>query len=88
MLETYLTLSLRNLGFNTTQTNLLSIPSKVIGIVALLIFTWLSEAINSRTVMTVMLQIWALPLLCALYTFNTHTSQWTYFAVVSLIAGL
>ena len=31
--QTYLTLSLRNLGFNTTASNLLSIPSTVLGLV-------------------------------------------------------
>jgi len=55
--------------------------------VGLFTCAWLSEVINSRTAMTVMLQIWALPLLCALYTFDAHTSQWVYFAVVSLITG-
>lgn len=48
---------------------------------------FVSEAINSRVAATVVLQFWALPLLIALYTFNSHTSQWAYFAVVSLIAG-
>jgi hypothetical protein len=32
-------------------------------------------------------QVWALPLLIALYTFNEHTSRWVYYAVVSLITG-
>ena len=85
--QTYLTLSLRNLGFTTTQSNLLSIPSKFLGMILLLVFCQLSEVINSRTIATVLLQIWALPLLIALYTFNAQTSQWVYFAVVSLIAG-
>lgn len=59
----YLTLSLRNLGFGTTETNLLSIPSEVIGIMAILATSFLSEAINSRVLATVVLQFWALPLL-------------------------
>lgn len=33
------------------------------------------------------LQIWALPLLIALYTFNSDTSNWVYYAVVTLITG-
>lgn len=84
---TYLTLSLRNLGFNTTQSNLLSIPSNVLGMLGLLVVCYLSEIINSRVLTTVVLQIWVLPLLIALYTFNEQTSQWVYFAVVSLIVG-
>ena len=46
-----------------------------------------SERINSRVLSTVILQLWALPLLSALYTFDKGTSQWVYFAVVSLICG-
>ncbi|KAK0456138.1 major facilitator superfamily domain-containing protein [Armillaria borealis] len=51
--QTYLTLSLRNLGFDTTESNLLSIPSTVIGIIMLLFTSFLSESINSRVIATV-----------------------------------
>lgn len=85
--QTYLTLTLRNLGFNTTQSNLLSIPSSVIGLVMLLVCAYLSEIINSRVISTIILQFWALPLLIALYTFNAETSQWVYYTVVTLITG-
>ena len=53
----------------------------------LLAMAFISEVINSRIAVALVLQIWVMPLLIALYTFNTHTSQWVYFAVVSLIAG-
>ena len=85
--QTYLTLSLRNLGFNTTQSNLLSVPSTALGILTLLIGCYFSELIDSRTISMLTLQIWALPLLIALYTFNEHTSQWIYFTVVTLITA-
>ncbi|KAF9486410.1 MFS general substrate transporter [Pholiota conissans] len=85
--QTYLTLSLRNLGFTTTQTSLLSIPSLFMGMSLLLVMAFVSEIINSRIAATLVLQFWALPLLIALFTFNQTTSQWAYFAVVSLIAG-
>jgi hypothetical protein len=48
---------------------------------------YLSEIVNSRVVATIILQIWALPLLVALCTFNEKTSQWVYFAVVTLVTG-
>ncbi|OCH95684.1 MFS general substrate transporter [Obba rivulosa] len=85
--QTYLTLSLRNLGFNTIQSNLLTVPSTVLGIITLLIFCYLSEIWNSRTGATIILQFWALPLLIALETFSKSTSQWVYFVVVTLITG-
>lgn len=55
--------------------------------IMLLATSYMSEIINSRTIATVFLQFWALPLLIALYTFNEQTSQWAYFVVVTLIAG-
>ncbi|KAF8203870.1 major facilitator superfamily domain-containing protein [Pholiota molesta] len=85
--QTYLTLSLRNLGFTTKQTSLLSIPSLFTGMSLLLAMAFVSEIINSRVAATIVLQFWALPLLITLFTFNQKTSQWAYFAVVSLIAG-
>lgn len=85
--QTYLTLSLRALGFNTTQTSLLTIPSIVLGMITLLGASYFSEIVNCRVAATIILQLWALPLLIALYTFDRHTSQWAYFAVVSLIAA-
>ncbi|CAK5280410.1 unnamed protein product [Mycena citricolor] len=85
--QVYLTLSLKHLGFTTTQANLLTIPSTVIGLIMLLVAAFLSEAINSRVLATMILQIWALPLLIALYSFNSFTSQWSYFTVVTLITG-
>jgi hypothetical protein len=54
----------------------------------LLVFmAFYSELINSRFGATIVLQLWALPLLIALHSFNKDTSQWIYFAVVSLIVG-
>ncbi|KAJ8084643.1 hypothetical protein PM082_003417 [Marasmius tenuissimus] len=85
--QTYLTLSLRNLGFDTTESNLLSIPSTVIGAMTMIATAYLSEIIDSRVLATIVLQLWALPLLIALHTFNRETSQWVYFAVVTLITG-
>ncbi|THV06580.1 MFS general substrate transporter [Dendrothele bispora CBS 962.96] len=85
--QVYMTLSLRNLGFSTTNTNLLVVPSTVIGMLMLLFAAYLSERINSRVAATMILQIWALPLLIALYTFDQSTSQWAYFAVITLITG-
>ena len=85
--QTYLTLSLRNLGYTTMEANLLSIPSQVLGLILLLVFCYLSEIIDSRIIATSLLQVYALPLLVALYTFDENTSPWVYFSVVTLITG-
>jgi sugar phosphate permease len=75
------------LKFDTIQTNLLTIPSTVIGMSGLIFCAYLSEMVNSRVLATVLLQFWALPLLIALYTFDQNTSRWVYYTVVSLITG-
>jgi hypothetical protein len=59
----------------------------VIGGIGLVATAYLSELINSRVLSTVTLQIWTLPLLIALYTFDASTSRWAYYVVVTLIAG-
>ena len=85
--QAYLTLSLRHLGFTTTQTNLLTIPASVIGMMTLLSIAFISEVVNSRIAVALIAQSWVMILLIALYTFDANTSSWVYFAVVSLIAG-
>lgn len=55
---------------------------------ALLLFTaYFSEIVDSRVSATIILQVWALPLIAALYTFTSDTSHWVYFAVVTLVTG-
>ncbi|KAG2756320.1 MFS general substrate transporter [Suillus brevipes Sb2] len=85
--QTYLTLSLRNLGFTTTQSNLLTLPSTTCGLITLLLTSYLSEFVHSRVGACLVLQIWAFPLLVALRSFGRSTDQWDYFAVVTLITG-
>ncbi|KAF9225352.1 hypothetical protein BS17DRAFT_801418 [Gyrodon lividus] len=86
--QTYLTLTLRNIGFTTTQSNLLTLPSTVLGLINLLVASYLAERIQSRVLGSLVLQIWALPLLIALQSFGLSTSQWNYYVVVTLITGL
>ncbi|KAH8826971.1 major facilitator superfamily domain-containing protein [Flagelloscypha sp. PMI_526] len=75
--QTYMTLTLRNLGFSTTISNLLSIPAQ----------SWFSEHIDSRVGATVILQFWMLPILAALTTFNKQTSHWAWWTLVTLAVG-
>ncbi|PVH85136.1 MFS general substrate transporter [Cadophora sp. DSE1049] len=65
---TYLTLNLRQLGFSTFNTNLLTIPSSVFHIFTLLGITWLSERLNERSLVASFQPLWTLPCLIALYT--------------------
>jgi len=82
---TYLTLSLKNLGFKTFQVNLLTIPSTVASLGTLIGITLLSEAFNSRSIVSMAEDVWALPCLVALYTLPAHPNPWVYYAVASIL---
>jgi hypothetical protein len=80
---------LKSLGFNTFQTNLLTIPSSVLFILQLLFWTWLSEKLNQRLVIGLISQLWAFPLLIALETLPAkfQGAKWARFAITSLLVG-
>ena len=85
----YLTLTLKALGFSTFNTNLLVIPSSVLFILQLQFWTWVSEKINQRFLVGLMSQLWAIPLLIALETLPKvfPHSNWVRYAISSLVVG-
>ncbi|KAH7117088.1 major facilitator superfamily domain-containing protein [Dendryphion nanum] len=86
-MTSYLTLQLRSLGFDTFQTNLLTIPAYVLFILQLLFWTWLSERINQRFLIGLCTQIWALPLLIALAILPANVSHWSRWTLSTLMVG-
>ena len=86
-LQAYLTLQLRSVGFDTFETNLLTIPAYVIFIIQLLFWTWLSEKINQRFFIALVSQIWTLPLLIALALIPADTSAWSKWVLSTLVVG-
>ncbi|KAG9311672.1 allantoate permease [Chiua virens] len=64
--STYLTLLLRDAGFTTFQTNLLTIPSQALGIITMFAITLVSESVNERAIVAMMEDLWTLPFLVAL----------------------
>ncbi|KII91646.1 hypothetical protein PLICRDRAFT_51782 [Plicaturopsis crispa FD-325 SS-3] len=79
----YMTLSLRNLGFSTFQTNLLSIPYSAAGIITMYGITLISETFNERSLVASMEDLWSLPFLIALYLLPANPNQWVYFGVAT-----
>lgn len=63
---TYITLTLKSLGFTTFHTNLLTIPYSVMHIITLLAITQLSERTNERTLVSMIQPLWTLPCIIAL----------------------
>lgn len=76
---TYLTLSLRNLGFSTLNVNLLTIPSMVGNMITMAAITLISENVNDRSFVAMAESVWALPFLIALRVLPAHASPWKFF---------
>ncbi|KFY37244.1 hypothetical protein V495_07273 [Pseudogymnoascus sp. VKM F-4514 (FW-929)] len=84
--HSYLTLSLRNLGFDTFQTNLLVIPSQVGHIITMLGITLFSDYVGKLAIAGIIGQIWVLPFLVSLYIIDSTTaSKWTIWAITTLL---
>ncbi|KAF1813445.1 phthalate transporter [Eremomyces bilateralis CBS 781.70] len=84
--QIYLTLSLRGLGFNTFETNLLTIPYTVLHIIAMFAITVVAETWGQLAFTALAGQIWILPFLIYLNIVDTtKVSRWTIWAVTSLL---
>ncbi|EPY53076.1 phthalate transporter [Schizosaccharomyces cryophilus OY26] len=85
--SSYLTLSLKSLGFSTVKTNLLVLPSIFLKILLLLAITFFSEMIGEKTIVCMSPQFYVLPLLIALYLLPGSTNKWVLYAISTLIVG-
>lgn len=87
--QAYITLTCKALGFDTFETNLLTIPAYVLFILQLLFWTWVSERINQRVLLGVVNQLWCLPLLIALVALPPvfHNSNWSKWVLSTLLVG-
>ncbi|KAI9825591.1 MAG: hypothetical protein M1819_000487 [Sarea resinae] len=84
----YLPLSLRGLGFNTFQTNLLTIPYKVLSIITMLLLTYISELTSQPSLMGFLAQVWTLPFLIYLYIVDINSvNKWVAWTVMTLLLG-
>lgn len=91
--DNYLTLTLRAAGFDTFQTNLLTIPAQAGAAVTIVGMTYLSERWNQRAFCGIVTQLWVLPCLIALYhlpagSFSNDIpggNVWNTFAVTTVL---
>ncbi|KAL4775293.1 major facilitator superfamily domain-containing protein [Aspergillus nidulans var. acristatus] len=83
----YLTLNLKSLGFDTFETNLLTIPAYVLFLIQLVFWSWISERINNRMAVVGFYSFWCLPLLLALELMPSSASPWSWYAVTVLLIG-
>ncbi|KAF9872030.1 hypothetical protein CkaCkLH20_10367 [Colletotrichum karsti] len=83
----YLTLNLRALGFDTFQTNLLTVPAYVLFLIQLVGWTRFSERFNNRMLTVFLYSVWVFPLLLALELLPSNSSAWSWYAVTALTIG-
>ncbi|KAJ5166991.1 uncharacterized protein N7482_005772 [Penicillium canariense] len=82
----YITLTLRSLGFNKFNTNLLTIPANVFHIGNLLLITWISSRLNQWSLVAMFQAIWTLPCLLALRFWpDVITNAWGTYTVVTVL---
>ena len=85
--SSYLTLNLKSLGFDTFQTNLLTIPAYVIFLIQLVFWTWYSEKINNRMAISLFYCLWCFVLLLALELLPSSAGPWSWYALTILMIG-
>lgn len=85
--KTYLTLSLKALGFTTFNTTLLTIPVTIFAAINMLWVTYLTERFHQIAVIGLLAQMWVLPLLIIEYTSITKLSPWGQYALTFIILG-
>ncbi|KAH7329788.1 major facilitator superfamily domain-containing protein [Rhizoctonia solani] len=83
----YMTLTLRNLGFNTFNSNLLTIPYSVLFMINNFLITQLSRITKERSIVSSLGNIWQLPLLIALSILPDTTNAWIRYALLTLLLG-
>ncbi|KAJ5222420.1 uncharacterized protein N7469_008660 [Penicillium citrinum] len=84
--NSYITLTLRSVGFDKFETNLLTIPASVIHIITLLIITWISSRLNQWSMVAVFQPIWVLPCVIALRVWpDVIDNSWGTYALVTVL---
>ncbi|KAH8820676.1 putative pantothenate transporter [Xylogone sp. PMI_703] len=82
----YLTLALRETGFSSFNTNLLTIPNAVIGIFTMIGISWLSERVNERSLVSMIQALWSLPFLILLrFWRGALVEPWPTFALMTIL---
>ncbi|RSH89722.1 hypothetical protein EHS25_001707 [Saitozyma podzolica] len=83
----YFTLSLKNLGYSTFQTNVLTIPSSVLFIILNLSLAFASKRFRERVLLSSLSSWWVLVFLIVLITIPDSTHKWVKWALLSLITA-
>lgn len=88
--SSYLQLSLRQLGLSTFKTNALTIPSSVLSLVTMFAFSYLSDIIDSRSLLFAFNAIWCISTLIPMRYWSGSGKQehaWGTFALLTVLLG-
>ena len=85
--QSYLSLTLKKIGYSTFDSNMLSIPSAVLQIILMLALAKSSEWTGERTWHCFVGEFWCLPLLAALLALPPHGRLWGRFTLTTMISG-
>jgi len=86
--KSYFTLNMKTLGFDTFDTNLLTIPGSVLSVFTLLGLAQLARLTNQRAITSSINPLWQFPFYITLLTIPDSTSSWSKFAIFVLIVGV
>ncbi|GKU05781.1 unnamed protein product [Fusarium langsethiae] len=86
--RSYLTLSLRALGFDTFHSNLLVTPSQVFTMLNMLSISWIADKTKRVIVLCFIPMIWILPSLLWLRTsYSLDSPRWTIYGVITVLVS-
>ncbi|PSK39973.1 hypothetical protein C7M61_001784 [Candidozyma pseudohaemuli] len=82
----YMVLAMRNLGFSTFDSNLLTIPLHIIQIIFMLAATWFSEYVDERGFVCLSLPVMTVPFLAAMRWWEgTMENAWVTWFLVTMV---
>ncbi|SJM87324.1 related to permease of the major facilitator superfamily [Zygosaccharomyces bailii] len=86
--STYMTLTLRKLGFSTYKTNALSIPYNVLSVITMLLAGYFSEIVNQRALIILGTPLWILTCLFPLRFWpGSQVNVWGTYALLTVLLG-
>lgn len=83
-IKNYLTLQLKHLGFSVEETNALTVPAPVMGLVLLVVVAVVSETVDNRSFVAMSMSVWHFISFVALYAIPVGGSPWIYWAVATI----
>ena len=87
-IKNYFTLTLRNFGYSTFETNLLNIPQSIISIITMIVMTYVSEIIDSRALLMTACPIWVLSCLIPIRFWpGAQKDVWGTYALLTIVLG-